>query len=118
MRQLPPPSFFAPNAAMIALRKLFMSLNICVSTAQKTTFHKKKGWFSIRRASFSPIRATVRWFSNYVDSTYFLKLSRMACHPFLCISKEFSLSASKVMTTAVCWPAAWKVTATFLPAIE
>jgi hypothetical protein len=32
------------------------------------------------------------------DSTYFLKLSRIACHPALCCSSEFVPSASKDST--------------------
>src|SRR5215207_9897949 len=52
---------------------------------------------------------------NQFASTYFLKLSRIACHPPLCISIELVLSASNVSTTSVVSPAGVKCTVTFRP---
>src|SRR6202008_2274111 len=47
------------------------------------------------------------------DSVYFLKLSRIFCHPVFCISSEFWVSASKVSTISVWLPLALKCISTF-----
>src|SRR5215211_2098956 len=49
------------------------------------------------------------------DSVYFLKLSRIACQPPLCISIEFCDSASKVSTICVWLPSSLKLIFAFLP---
>lgn len=50
-----------------------------------------------------------------VPSTYFLKLSKIACQPPFCNSTELISSASKVSTTFVLSPSYEKMIFAFLP---
>ena len=63
----------------------------------------------LKKAGLAPIRKIVAQFA----STYFLKLSKMACQPPRCNSTEFSVSASKDSTTSVSLPLLEKVMSTF-----
>src|SRR5215212_4811555 len=66
----------------------------------------------------SPVVFTsvIQWHFQFLVSTYFLKLFKMACQPSRCISIGLVLSASKVVAILVLVLLSLvKITCTFLP---
>lgn len=59
--------------------------------------------------------AEQKYVADYLASTYFLKLSKIACQPPLCISRGFSFSGSNVSMTSVFPFLSLNSTVTFLP---
>lgn len=70
-------------------------------------------YFSINDIKHSALKNTV--FVVYTLSAYFLKLSRIDCHPSRCSSSEFSFSISKTSVRFTPPSTSRKVTPTALP---